>query len=138
MVADAVKMYYEGGRLEMPTAEQAQQWTKNIFVLEDKPERQDGFGQKLGPHYFLTIADNARDAIDILSREPFDIISLDGHLGKTEDTEADAANSGATVAKFIAENNIPGHVIVHCNEGYGFKHIRQYLPQSEHRPEFWK
>jgi len=136
MIADSVKMYYEGGRLQMPTEEQVAEWTKDILVLEDQPDRQEAFRRKLGHTHTLTIIDNAQEAIKLLQEKTFDVISLDHHLTDVK-SQDEVPNSGAAVAKFLAEQKPESHIIVHCHDGWGVNLITKHLPDVEHRPGFW-
>jgi len=137
MIADGAKMYYEGGRLPMPTEEQVEEWTKDILILEDQPDRQEAFQQKLGHTHRLTILDNAKAAIKILGEKSFDVISLDHHLTDEKPKQGQTPNTGETVAKFLAKQKPDSHIIVHCHDGFGVKLITKHLPQAEHRPGYW-
>lgn len=138
MIVDALEMYYTGGRLEMPTDEQMATWTKDVFILEGTPERQRAFHKKLG-HHRLVMASTAKDACGVLSKEQFDIVSLGGRLSEGDvDPQVAEVNSGATVAKYLAQLQTDSHVIVHGNELEEFNRIKQFLPSAEHRPGYWK
>lgn len=136
-IVDAIAMYYEGGRLELPTDEQMVEWTKDIFVLEADPERQAAFQRKLG-HHRVTIASTAKDACDVLSKEKFDVVCLADHLSPEDsDIKVIQSNSGVTVAQFLAQMQTESHIVAHCSEGEGLSNIRRYLPNVEHRPNYW-
>lgn len=136
-IVDAIAMYYEGGRLELPTDEQMAEWTRDIFVLDADPERQEAFTRKFS-HHRVTIVSTAKDACDILSKEKYDVVCLTDRLSPDDaDIKVVQSNSGVTVAQFLAQQALETHIIAHCNEGEGLNSIRKYLPNVDHRPVYW-
>jgi len=136
MIVDAVAMYYEGGRLELPTDEQMAEWTKDIFILEADPKRQEALKRQLG-HHRVTIATTAKAACDVLRRENFDVVYLTDRLDP-DDTHIKVvqSNSGVTVAQLLSQQKTEAQVIAHCGEGWGLSNMQKYLPNIEHRPGY--
>ncbi len=136
-IVDSIAMYYEGGRLEFPSDEQFAEWTKDIFILEADPEKQEAFMRKLG-HHRVTIASTAKDACDVLSKEKYDVICLTDRLSPDGvDMEVAQSNSGVTVAQFLSQQDMETHIMAHCGEGEGLNSIRRFVPNVEHRPGYW-
>lgn len=138
-IVDAIAMYYEGGRLELPTDEQMAEWTQDIFILESNPERQEAFKRKLG-HHRLTIVATAKDACDILSKEKFNVVSLGCDLNpEGADPRVVKSNSSAVVAQFLAQQQLSDmQIIAHGGRGEALGSMERYLPNIEHRPNYWR
>lgn len=76
--------------------------------------------------YDLTVVTTAREAIDALKTERFDLVSLDHDLGGTQMAESDE-NSGHAVAQFIAKMPSCPAVLVHSFNPVGAENMMNCL-----------
>ena len=84
-----------------------------IFILEDDHMRQHWFREHFKQHN-ITIVDNAKDAIKLLSTEEFSFIMLDHDLGGEVFVDSEKENTGYQVAKaLINTSNANKPVVIH-------------------------
>jgi CheY-like chemotaxis protein len=76
-----------------------------IFLLEDSYERMRRF-RALFQNHFITHSADSKEAIEILSRESFDLICLDHDLNE-HDNDWIASGDGYEVASFLGSNETP-------------------------------
>jgi CheY-like chemotaxis protein len=90
-----------------------------VFVLDDSPLRLAAFHRHLDDDHNVWTASNAKDAIDILKEQDFDVIFLDHDLGGKppeyygQDCDPSHPNTGSEVIRWMTANAKSGHVIVH-------------------------
>lgn len=76
-----------------------------IFILEDDHERIELFRKFLFDQD-LTIAEDAIDAIAILSNNKFDLLMLDHDLGNRQMVSSDDKNTGSEVVRWIVQSGM--------------------------------
>ncbi len=107
---------------------------KRIFILEDMVIRQEAF-KKTYEGYDLVIIDNAKDAIDFLSKDlNFDIMFLDHDLGNRIFVKSEDENTGYQVAKFLQNKDFKGTIVIHSMNYGGAKNMLSLLPNAQYIP----
>ena len=71
-----------------------------VLVLEDNKQRIDFFN-KIFKNYDYTICETAKEAMEVLDREEFNVIFLDHDLGGLTFVDSSQEESGATVVRHI-------------------------------------
>lgn len=90
-----------------------------VLVLEDDPQRHDQFKDRFieNGNISYTIVETAEECICLLSSNEYELVMLDHDLGGEVFVASSNKNTGAEVARWIAENydNISGEptFIVH-------------------------
>lgn len=101
----------------------------NILLLDDNAHRIAFFQNGMKPHK-VTVCRHARAAIKALKDRPFDIIFLDHDL-EDEPADPDSENCGSEVARFIAEHEIAGRIILHTENRVGREAMEAILATCE-------
>ena len=97
-----------------------------ILIVEDTLERIQAFKELLNGE--LVFTDSANAAIDLLSRDCFDVLFLDYDLGEGKD-------SGGKVARWIEEHPQESlRIIIHSMNPVGAKRVQDILPTAERIP----
>lgn len=100
-----------------------------ILIVEDNEFRIKKFRSCLLNHDFH-IAISANDAIEYLKNNQYDLIFLDHDLGGLEMIDSNFYNTGYTVAKYMAANDIECEVIIHSLNPVGAKNIQSIIPKG--------
>lgn len=102
-----------------------------VLILEDDPNRIGVFKRKLHEHdlYFFTNVPDAKDAT--INFGPFDYYFLDHDLEGKVFVSSDYSNTGYQFAKFLAEIEAQGEIIVHSMNPVGAQNIKGVLPQAK-------
>lgn len=110
----------------------------NVFVLEDLPDRQKIFREKLAG-CTVVIVDNVADAIDALESPDFSVIFLDHDLDGRNGVPLDDPNCGSRVAEYLAANRPePGiPIIIQSLNLTGAGHMKKMLPEAAVVPGAW-
>jgi len=108
-----------------------------ILILEDNLERQEQFKNNLIKHD-VELADSAKDTINLLTNEKWDVLFIDHDLGGQVYVPS-GENTGYEVAKFLEANkqHMPKNIIVHSLNSVGAKNILAALPNAIHIPFVW-
>jgi len=108
-----------------------------ILILEDSPERHKAFLRWLIGHV-VKITENAKDAIELLRAEDWDILFLDHDLGG-EEMVVSGNGTGFEVAKWLAENpdNHPSKIVIHSYNPAGAMNMKSVLPTATLAPGCW-
>jgi len=61
---------------------------------------------------------------------PFDLIFLDHDLDNRVFVDSEEENTGYQLAKYIAENNVRGKIIIHSMNTYGAARMQEILPDA--------
>lgn len=92
----------------------------NIFILEDDPERNRLFKDKLGTKHMLTMTTTSDEAIEQLKVQKFDLLLLDHDLGGRQMVASSQYDTGFRVACEIPTTiNQDTPTIVHSYNGGG-------------------
>jgi CheY-like chemotaxis protein len=105
-----------------------------ILILEDMANRIDIFKKKLKGHdlYFFDEADDAIEALRLMNEKPWDMIFLDHDLGQEMFVPSSHHNTGYTVAKFIAENDVKfNQIIIHSMNPAGAQNMKSVLKKAD-------
>lgn len=90
-----------------------------IMILDDSPLRLNAFCRRFGSKYDVRVASTAKDAIELLDNEYFDIIYLDHDLGGKppeyygQDCDPQHPNTGSEVIRWMIKNPRAYNVVVH-------------------------
>ena len=102
-----------------------------ILILEDSPYRNKTFTNKLSKKHDVYIYDSVVDAIDAISlMGPFDLYFLDHDLNGEVFVGSEKANTGFQLAKYMAEKETPGSIIIHSLNPAGVVNMKAELPQA--------
>lgn len=109
----------------------------NILILEDNADRQRQF-RKNNIGHSVIVVDNAKEAIELLKSQTWDLLCLDHDLGGTQNV-ASGDGTGWEVARFLAENpqNKPANVVLHSLNGPGVQNMQAELPEAFVAPFCW-
>jgi len=134
MIADAVKRYYLGGRLEMPDDDQLAQWKKRFLILEPRENRQKAFNIKLASHK-LDIIDRSSLAEKFLRENHYDVISLslDPRVEQGEIVNKDSIE----FLKYLSTNNVDCHTMTHGIDDRAYGEVLKMSPGIEWRRAYW-
>jgi CheY-like chemotaxis protein len=103
-----------------------------IFILEDSQERRKVFHKMLSPTHDLSFFGHVEDAkIALRTGGPFDILFLDHDLDNRVFVDSEEENTGYQLAKYIAENNVHGKIIIHSMNPYGAARMQEILPDAQ-------
>jgi len=110
----------------------------NVFVLEDLPDRQSKFRQKLAG-CDVVMVDSVVDAIKALEFPSFAVIFLDHDLEGKNGVPFDDPNCGSRVAEYLAANMPrPGTpIIIQSLNPAGAAHMKEMLPEAAVVPGAW-
>lgn len=102
-----------------------------VLILEDDPTRIGIFKKKLHEHdlYFAVAVDEAKDMSKNFG--PFDFYFLDHDLDRRVFVDSNEQNTGYQFAKFLAESNVEGTIVVHSMNPAGAQNIKGVLPQAQ-------
>lgn len=110
----------------------------NVLILEDLPDRQKIFREKLGGCRVM-IVDNVADAIAALKSPELAVIFLDHDLDGRNGVPFDDPNCGSRVAEYLAANKpepvIP--IIIQSLNPAGAANMKEILPEAEVVPAAW-
>lgn len=99
-----------------------------VFVLDDTEERLHWFRERL-PR--MREAKTAKEAIEILAAEKFDLIFLDHDLSWMDAGFPDRQfDNGKEVARYLAWTSFPGRVVIHSKHEDGVAAMKKLLPQA--------
>lgn len=102
-----------------------------IFVLEDNVQRIKQFATRLLNHS-VVITTNAEEAIKELSKNlDYDYFFLDHDLGDEVFMDSNLPNTGYQVAKFLADKEIKGRIVIHSMNYDGAKNMQSLLPKAK-------
>lgn len=104
-----------------------------ILVVEDDEFRVQLFKRWLRGHA-VTVAPTARQAIRLLRRRRFDVVFLDHDLGGRVLVDPADKNTGAEVARFMAQRGLRIKTIVHSHNPAGAQYVKELLPHAEVLP----
>jgi len=108
-----------------------------IFILDDRQERHDAYKKKF-KGCDITSTYTAEEAISVLSTNlEWNYILLDHDLGGEIFVDTKEYNTGTTVAKFLSDKPIKGHIIIHSLNFPAAQHMLDYLPAAIYFPFFW-
>jgi len=110
----------------------------NILILDDDHKRLIQFKQKLIGHS-VTCVETAKEAIDELKKNKFDIISLDHDLGGMQMVPS-GEGTGWEVAKFLHDNpqfKPYMHIHIHSYNQIGANNMHSLLPEAILSPGNW-
>lgn len=82
-----------------------------ILILEDSAERMEFFYKKFEDSEIRHV-EHAKDAIEALENNQYDIIFLDHDLGGTQ-MNYDPKDCGTLVAEYLSENPVDSKIIIH-------------------------
>ena len=87
-----------------------------ILILEDQPARVNSF-QRLLTDHDVFVTNDARECIELLGQDEFDILFLDHDLGGPEnqpELSYDPENCGSTVANWLHRSGVSiGRIYIH-------------------------
>lgn len=107
-----------------------------FFILEDDQERVKHFVQRFrelkskGVEVSYKLTDKADRAIDMLSKEEFDIIFLDHDLGGEVYVDTNHENTGSEVARFINGSELEfknTQCIIHSMNTPAARHMNELI-----------
>lgn len=106
-----------------------------VFVLEDRDERmpllRKWLDKKLNDEYTLTHCKEVAIAMDILSRDTFNIFFLDHDLDHKAFVPSQHENTGYQLAKFMAEKKIKyTQCFIHSMNPQGAYNMSRHLPNA--------
>lgn len=100
-----------------------------VFVLDDTEDRLRWFRERLPK---MQCAKTARQAIEILSEEQFDLIFLDHDLSFMDAADITRQfDNGKEVARFLAIKKFAGKVVIHSKNEEAAQIMAKTLPQAE-------
>jgi len=100
-----------------------------VFALEDNEVRIVLF-RKWIPTIHIT--KDVKVAIELLKKNSYSLIFLDHDLGGV--FEVSGPNTGYEIAKYIADNDIKGKIIIHSYNTVGAKNMMALLPKAIYLP----
>lgn len=110
----------------------------SVLILEDLPDRQKIFREKLGGCHVVMV-DSVVDAIAALKSPEFAVIFLDHDLDGRNGVPFDDPNCGSRVAEYLAANKpepvVP--IIIQSLNPAGAAHMKEILPEAEVVPAAW-
>jgi len=108
-----------------------------ILILEDDPVRWKHFKQALAGHE-LIITEHTKEAIELLSKNMFEVLFLDHDLGGLQ-MVASGDGTGYEVAKWLNEHpeRIPKEVYLHSLNPAGRANMKQMIPGAVEAPFAW-
>lgn len=104
---------------------------EKVLILEDNDDR-----IKIFKRLFLNadIVKTAKEAIDLVAKNKYDIIFLDHDLGGEVYVDSEHENTGYQVAKFIMYEDNPNkitEVIVHSMNWWGANNIKTVIRHAK-------
>lgn len=108
----------------------------SVFILEDLPDRQKIFREKL-VDCIVIMVDNVADAIEALEIPQFSVIFLDHDLDGRNGVPFDDPNCGSRVAEFLAGNKPKAPVIIQSLNPAGAAHMKEIFPDAHILPAAW-
>lgn len=110
----------------------------NVFILEDLPDRQKIFREKL-VGCTIVMVDNVAGAIEALKFPDFAVIFLDHDLDGRNGVPFDDPNCGSRVAEYLAANKSePGiPIIIQSLNPAGASNMKKMLPDAAVVPGAW-
>lgn len=105
-----------------------------ILILDDREIRHEYFRNKWGK-FELTHVYTAKECIEKLENNNYDLITLDHDLGDEEMVES-GPNTGYEVAKWLAQHpeKQPGWIYLHSLNSVGRKNMKFLLPEAHEQP----
>lgn len=101
-----------------------------VFVLDDTEDRLGWFRKHL-PGVELRWAKTAKQAIEILASEPFDLVFLDHDLSFMDAGFPERQfGNGKEVARYLAIKKFAGRVVIHSKNEDGVKAMAKILPAA--------
>lgn len=89
---------------------------------------------------YMTHVETAKECIEILKKEKFDLIFLDHDLGGKVYVDTNREDTGSEVARWINSNQTQignTKVIVHSFNSVGGKYMTDLIPNSLYVPGLW-
>jgi CheY-like chemotaxis protein len=74
---------------------------QKMLFLDDRTKRLHAALEKFSNEYEVTICCNVKECLRLLSREDYDVISLDHDLNGCDFEDPDSANAGMEVVRYI-------------------------------------
>lgn len=84
-----------------------------VLILEDDIIRIHEFRKRFVGLTTPVFVDTAVEAIDLIKKDSWDVICLDHDLGGEVYVSTDYANTGSTVAKYLAANPVSATIFIH-------------------------
>lgn len=99
-----------------------------VFVLDDTQDRLDWFRKRVPQ---MREAKTAREAMEILAAETFDIVFLDHDLSFMDAGFPERQfGNGKEVARYLARTKFAGRVVIHSKNEDGVKVMAKLLPTA--------
>lgn len=99
-----------------------------VLIIDDCLERHDEFNHQYDGHE-VDHAYGYDDAINLLERSYYDLVSFDHDLG---DFDGKVERNGATIARYMGNNGIKcGRVVIHSHNVIGAENIRSIVKSAE-------
>ena len=112
-----------------------------VLVLDD--HRQQQFKEILSAIGLdnVTYVSTARDCIEILANDQFDLIFLDYDLTYMAIEDQSDENNGMAVARWLKDHqmnpNHKAHIVIHSVDPFGAAHMKEHLPKALVMPGAW-
>ncbi len=112
-------------------------FTMRVLVLDDNHNRLRAFRQRLIGHVVVCV-ETAKEAIEQLEKEEFEIVFLDHDLGGEENVPS-GPGTGWEVAQWLSEHEDrqPATIYIHSFNGPGSKNMLSLLPRARYVPGVW-
>jgi DNA-binding NtrC family response regulator len=102
-----------------------------VFVLDDTEDRLRWFRKSLAGVSAMREAKTADAALEILSRESFDLIFLDHDLSWADAGFPEKQHgNGKEIARYLARTKFQGRVVIHSKNEDGVRAMQKLLPQA--------
>ena len=103
-----------------------------ILVLEDDPKRIEVFKSVLGGKHAVSYVETARDCIDLLETEKFDVVFLDHDLGGEVYVSEAHTNTGSEVVRWLMLHvqDLDPYVIVHSHNTVAAERMQSNLQRA--------
>lgn len=100
-----------------------------VFVLDDTQDRLDWFRKRMPQ---MREAKTAREAMEILAAEKFDMVFLDHDLSFLDAGFPERQfDNGKEVARYLAITKFAGKVVIHSKNEDGVKAMKKSLPHAD-------
>ena len=112
-----------------------------VLILDDR--RAEKFDERFSTleKSNITHVTNAKDCIEKLSTQQYDIIFLDYDLTYMEMSKPSKENTGADVARWLKKHqmnsNHKAHIIIHSPDPHGSAFMKELLPKAIVLPGAW-
>lgn len=105
-----------------------------ILILEDNDIRIKFFKRRF-IYDDLTVVNHAKEAIDLIKENEYDLIMLDHDLGDKQ-MEWDEDDNGMMVAEYLNKNPVDAKVIIHSFNNVRGPQMQKLILGSTYRPGF--